>query len=68
MSFMKTLSRDEMKNVKAGDAYLYCETPNGFESWYRTDTTINPTDACRDIYPAYGDSVSGTYGLAPVNK
>jgi len=67
MELIKELTRNEMRNVQAGDgAYLHCETPNGSESWYRTDTSIDPIQACRNIYPAFGDAVTGNYGPAPI--
>jgi DnaJ-class molecular chaperone len=67
------LTREEMRNVMAGcggsgdcasDTCLVCDTPGGQESWYRTDTTIDPNSACDDIYPGYNSgSVSGGYGV-----
>ena len=67
----KTLTRDEMKNVMAGDKEdpqfqnglcLYCWTPGGFESWCRTDTGSNPEGLCEGIYEAYDASeVTGNW-------
>lgn len=72
---MKDLSKDEMKKVLGGvmapppnqpcstQYELVCTTPNGSESWCRTSESGNASDECRAIYPAYGDSVWGNWGV-----
>lgn len=66
MSFTKTLSRDEMKNVMAGfsgdcggGTCLYCHNPGGgYEGWYRDDTSEDADSECGDIY---GSDAIGSY-------
>jgi len=83
---MQILNRSEMKNIKGGigdcgGQCLWCNTPNGFEAWSRTnDQDTSPgaaTSQCDGIYPAYGGDVNGIYAdcgageehavVAPVN-
>jgi hypothetical protein len=59
MEALQVLSRSEMKNIKGGAGLcLVCTTPNGTESWNRSDG--GDADAeCQAIYPAYGSEVTG---------
>jgi hypothetical protein len=61
----RPLSRKEQKNIMGGmydcNHELCCYTPNGEECWKRSGIGSDATSACRAIYPAYGDAVSGVW-------
>jgi len=73
---LSILSRNELKKLmageQAGDEFecdagescncLICYTPGGVEEWCRT-CSGNATTICRDIYPAYDENVTGTWGI-----
>lgn len=65
MSFAKTLSRDEMKNVIAGDTNcVICWNEGGSgpaEMIYREYGGADPTDKCRSA----GPYDSGSWGECP---
>lgn len=72
MNFVKTLSRDEMKNVMAGSnencpdgngGCITCFTPDGEECWYRCDNEGDANQICQSIYPAHGDQVFGFHSV-----
>jgi hypothetical protein len=53
MRFEKTLSRDEMKNVKAGGGNIYCNT--GGNQWSCSGATLTEcTDICAEIGSCQG--------------
>jgi hypothetical protein len=63
MSFAKTLSRDEMKNVKAGGcSNLYCSV-GGNQTWMGSscfgDTLGSVTNACIANEDATGNTCGG---------
>ncbi len=65
---MKNINRNKLKNITGGlpadggsgsGPVLQCVTPNGVEFWRRTVCPGSPNAACRAIYPAYGNNVTG---------
>ena len=64
MDSMRTLSRNQLKAIKGGEALgcLVCTTPGGTEYWDRIPRPEPPHVQCHSIYPVYNlDDIVGIY-------